>query len=217
MKNKNLAIGLIVFFTLLCFHSSLRAETDNELKLVFQAGQRDFSKFWPASGGEAKLDRPIRVYGLDKDAIQKSADGDDFSRALIPGNWVIPVEVNGKYKALFSVKADNGGYKGFSLQASSETRFYERLQKLRQIWSDSNGDNFKLISCDDPKAYFYTVTTISEPNLTPLTGGFTLNDKMWFIPPENLASPAPAVETIAELKEFWSKGLRWGPFGGLVS
>jgi len=226
MKNKKPAIFLIAVLSLFISSVAAKADTNDELKSASQAAQRDFPKFLKSmrsdkylgikANDKIELAEPIQVYEILKDVLEKMPAAKDITPALKAWNWIVPVQINGRYRALLHVKADNGVFKAYALESSPGNNFYDSLQKLRKVWSDKGKDAFRLVNCSDPRVYFYVVTKVTEPNLTPLTGGFTIKDRMWFIPPENLASPQPAVETIAELKEFWAKGLRWGPFGGLV-
>jgi len=229
MGKERSAVSVILVILSPFFCLGLHAAEPTESKLAQQAAERDLPRFLKAAwemkadfgfqpddkSEEVKLAKPMRVYGIDEDIVRNMKDGSSLAEVLAPGNWIFPVEVNGAYRTIFLVGLRNGHWKGFSL--AGEPAFAQTLRRLRQSWSDQGQDSFRLVSCDDPRSWFFIVTSVNVPNLTPLTSlaWVSPSEQKALAPPANLSSWLPAAKVISELKLFWSKGKHWGPFGGL--
>ncbi|MBF0489788.1 MAG: hypothetical protein HQL15_04115 [Candidatus Omnitrophica bacterium] len=224
MKKKLSSILFVAVAFLFFLSPSVFAQDGNSLELAKKAAERDFPAFlraaWKSESMKVnlgdnieavKLAKPIQTFWIDKKIIDKMTDLHNLASAVVPGGFIFPVEVGGKYEGEFIVGEVNGSWQGYSYGSGA---LYD-LQKLRQAWSKNGIDNFRLVKSWNPQVEFYIVTSIAEPNLTPLTGGFELNGEKWFEPPSDLSSWMPASKVISQLKRFWAKGLSWGPFGGL--
>lgn len=184
---------------------------------AIEAAERDFPRFRDAalmSGEEygfhpedsretVSLAEPVFVYHLDADAAKDLEDDfSNFSQILQPaGEWMFPVQVNGQYRTIFALRPRGDGWRGVYLGNSQLALL---LQELRSVWPGTGEDRFMLISCVDPRGFFFVALDAPEPNLTPLTRMQATSGRKLDLP-ENLDEVFPIETTMQFLRDLWAE------------
>jgi len=227
-----LIILLIVFVALLLLpavgacknpekQTSQKAESSKTEKVLHNvqmadlAAKRDFPRFLQAAWSrktdygfkaadeqnDVSLAAPIFVYGIDEEIVGKLKKEKDLASAVEPvGEWIYPVQVNNEYRTLFGLRLKNnsewrGVYLGNPYLAAS-------LQGIRKAWSSKHGDDFKLVSCVQPRSFFFIALHAGKPNLTPVTR-VSLGGSLHLAPPADWNSITSAGAVLESLKSFW--------------
>jgi hypothetical protein len=179
------------------------------------AAKRDFPKFL-RSAWENKTDygfkssddqnnvslaAPIFVYGIDEEIVGKLKKEKDLAATVEPvGELIYPVEVKQEYRTLFGVRLrSNNEWKGTYL---GNPYLAASLQGIRKAWSSKGNDNFKLVSCTQPRSFFFIALHANKPNLTPVTRVSVAKDK-YLLPPADWKSVTEAGPVLESLKHFW--------------
>jgi hypothetical protein len=228
-NRQSVAVAAVLLTSLLSlFPGPARSAEPQEPSAARQAAEKDFHQFLQASWEikkeygfqandkmeEASLAKPVPVYGIDPEKAGKLKAGSSILPSIdATGSWLFPVEVKGRYRTMFLVvRQGDGAFKGVSL---GDPDLAGKLQKLRRVWSVKGEDRFRYVTCFNPRSSFFIVTSVSKPNLTPLTK-IELGPKEKLTPPADPASWMSASKVIPKLQKFWSEGKRLSPFGGLA-
>jgi hypothetical protein len=198
-----------------------------DVNLATLAANRDFPKFLAGAWtqkmkygfkaadeqNDVSLANPIFVYGIDEEIVGKLNKEEDLAAAVEPvGEWIYPVQVKREYRTLFGVRLRSnnewrGTYLGNPYLAAS-------LQGIRKIWSSKNGDEFKLVSCIQPRAFFFIALHTDKPNLTPVTR-ISLGKGQYLAPPADWHSITPAGAVLESLKRFWKADMNDVPLDSI--
>jgi hypothetical protein len=115
---------------------------------------------------------------------------------------IYPVEVKQEYRTLFGVRLrSNNEWKGTYL---GNQYLAASLQGIRKAWSSKGVDDFKLVSCTQPRSFFFIALHAKKPNLTPVTRVSVREDK-YLLPPAKWDSVTEAKPVLESLKRFWKK------------
>jgi hypothetical protein len=186
-----------------------------DVNLATLAANRDLPKFLTSAWSrktdygfkatdeqnDVSLASPIFVYGIDEEIVGKLKKEKKLAAAVEPvGEVIYPVEAKGEYRTLFGVRLRSnnewrGTYLGNPYLAAS-------LQGIRKVWSSKNGDDFKLVSCTQPRSFFFIALHTDKPNLTPVTRVSVGEDK-YLLPPADWNSVTEAGPVLESLKHFW--------------
>jgi hypothetical protein len=149
---------------------------------------------------DVSLAEPILVYDIDEEIVGKLNREEDLASAVkLIGELIYPVQVKQEYRTLFGVRLRGdewrGSYLGNPYLAAS-------LQGIRKAWSSKDGDRFKLVSCIQPRSFFFIALHADKPNLTPVTRVAAGGGK-YLTPPQDWKSITPAGGVLESLKNFW--------------
>jgi hypothetical protein len=149
---------------------------------------------------DVSLAEPILVYSIDEEIVGKlNREGDLASAVELIGELIYPVQVKQEYRTLFGVRLRgdewHGSYLGNPYLAAS-------LQGIRKAWTSKDGDGFKLVSCIQPRSFFFIALHADKPNLTPLTR-IAVGGGQFLVPPTDWKSITPAGVVLDSLKRFW--------------
>jgi hypothetical protein len=216
LKKSTSILSLICLFwtLLLVTQSAFADEALSESALIKAAVEEDFQRFIKAAWQRKEsygfhaddrieavtLDRPVCVFGIDENLIENIVDVDNLVSNIRPvGEWMFPVMAHGEYRTLFGVRKHEYGWKGVYL---GNPYLAHAVEKLRRAWSLDGEDSFKLVSCVSPRSFWFIVTSVSMPNLTPLTM-VELGPDRKFLPPEDFSMLTPASDAASALKDYW--------------
>jgi hypothetical protein len=186
-----------------------------DVNLATLAANRDFPKFLTSAWSrktdygfkatdeqnDVSLASPVFVYGIDDQIVGKLKKEKELAATVKPvGELIYPVEAKGEYRTLFGVRLRSnnewrGTYLGNPYLAAS-------LQGIRKAWSSKGSDEFKLVSCTQPRAFFFIALHTDKPNLTPVTRVSVGEDK-YLLPPADWNSVTEAGPVLESLKHFW--------------
>ncbi len=184
---------------------------------AWQAARRDFPKFLTAAlkrgsdygflptdvAESVALAEPIPVYSLTPPTgAGLSPDGRDLYGAVAPaGEWIFPVAVSNAYRTLFGVRLRGSGWKGSYL---GNPVLAANLQGIRCAWSTNGVDRFDLLSCVNPRGFFFSVPGHTPPNLTPALPVIQ-PPALSLSPPSDWAAVTPAHTLLASLNAYWAQ------------
>jgi len=178
------------------FPNFLRAALQRPADYGFMPGDDD---------SNVRLASPLFIYNLAADSTNSvAADGSNLLSVIEPaGEWIFPVSVgNDDYRTLFGVRLHGQVWKAAYL---GNSYLAKQIQGLRAAWRKDGIDRFKLVSCVNPRAFFFIVEDAPLPNLTPLTPlVFGPNQKL--MPPSDWQEITPASISVGFLKALWSQG-----------
>lgn len=179
------------------------------------AANRDFPGFlksaWPQKTdygfkatdeqNDVSLAEPIFVYGIDEEIVGKLTGAAGLATAVEPvGELIYPVQVKQEYRSLFGIRLrDDGEWRGAYL---GNPYLAASLQGIRKAWISKNGDDFKLVSCIQPRSFFFIALNAGKPNLTPVTRVAVGNGK-YLVAPADWKVVTPAETVLESLKRFW--------------
>jgi hypothetical protein len=150
---------------------------------------------------DVSLAEPVLVYSIDEKIIGNLNGVAGLVAAVKPiGELIYPVQVKQEYRSLFGVRLRSnnewrGTYLGNPYLAAS-------LQGIRKAWPSKDGDGFKLVSCIQPRSFFFIALNSDKPNLTPVTR-VSLENGKYLAPPPDWNSITPAETVLESLKRFW--------------
>jgi hypothetical protein len=161
---------------------------------------------------DVSLAEPILVYDIDAEIVGKLNREEDLASAVkLIGELIYPVQVKHEYRTLFGVRLRgdewHGAYLGNPYLAVS-------LHGIRKAWSSKDGDRFKLVSCIQPRSFFFIVLHADKPNLTPVTR-VALGGGKYLAPPPDWNSITPAGSVLESLKNFWKSDANANGIGQL--
>lgn len=186
-----------------------------DIQQAKNAAQRDFPKFLDAAFEQksgygflpddtqesASLAEPVFIYDLNAEKA-RALTGDYSNLAAIfepAGEWIFPVQVAGEYRTLFGVRFFGSAWKGAYL---GNPYLAKSIQGIRSAWSDKGIDRFKLISCVNPRAFFFNIPSEQEANLTPVTV-IALASGERVLPPEQWCDLRPASKVMHIVQSYW--------------
>ncbi len=194
--------------------SSRQEQRTHNIQQATVAANRSLPKFlkgaWPQKTdygfkaedeqNDVSLAEPILVYSIDEEIVGKLNREEDLASAVeLIGELIYPVQVKQEYRTLFGVRLRgnewHGAYLGNPYLAAS-------LQGIRKAWTSKDGDRFKLVSCIQPRSFFFIALTADKPNLTPVTR-VSLAGGKYLVPPPDWNSITPAGVVLESLKSFW--------------
>ena len=149
---------------------------------------------------DVSLAEPILVYSIDEEIVGKLNREEDLASAVeLIGELIYPVQVKQEYRTLFGVRLRGDEWRGTYL---GNPYLAASLQGIRKAWTSKDGDGFKLVSCIQPRSFFFIVLHADKPNLTPVTRVSLGGDK-YLAPPPDWSSITPAGGVLESLKSFW--------------
>jgi hypothetical protein len=152
---------------------------------------------------DVSLAEPFFIYGIDEKIVGKLKREDDLVTAVVPvGELIYPVQVKQEYRSLFGVRLQQNEWKGTYL---GNPYLAASLQGIRRAWPSKNGDGFKVVSCIQPRSFFFIALNSDKPNLTPVTR-VSLENGKYLAPPPDWNSITPAETVLEALKSFWKSG-----------
>lgn len=184
------------------------------VQLATSAANRDFPRFlkgaWPQKKdygfkvedeqNDVSLAEPIRVYSIDGEIVAKLNRAEDLAAAVKPiGELIYPVQVKQEYRTLFGIRLRDGEWRGTYL---GNPYLAASLQGIRKAWASKNGDGFKLVSCIQPRSFFFIALNTDKPNLTPVTR-VAIGSGQYLVPPADWKVITPAETVLEPLKSFW--------------
>lgn|GEM_PF-3465913 len=189
-----------------------------DIQLATAAANRDFPGFLTGAWSrkmdygfkatdeqnDVSLAEPVLVYSIDEKIVGNLNGVAGLVAAVKPiGELIYPVQVKQEYRSLFGVRLRSnnewrGTYLGNPYLAAS-------LQGIRKAWPSKDGDGFKLVSCIQPRSFFFIALNSDKPNLTPVTRVAMENGK-YLAPPPDWNSITPAETVLESLKSFWKSG-----------
>ncbi|MFZ0034544.1 MAG: hypothetical protein WAK60_06105 [Sedimentisphaerales bacterium] len=187
-----------------------------DVNAATSAAKRDFPRFLKAAWSrkadygfkaddeqnDVSLAEPILVYGIDEDIVGKISGEGGLAAAVEPvGEWIYPVQVKKEYRTLFGVRLRKSGWGGTYL---GNPYLAASLQGIRKTWASKDGDGFKLVSCIQPRSFFFIALHADKPNLTPVTG-VSLGEGQHFAPPTDWKAITAAGPVLESLKHFWKE------------
>ena len=194
--------------------SSKQEQLLYNIQLVTAAANRDFPGFL-ASAWSRKVDygfketdeqndvslaEPVLVYSIDEEIVGKLNREEDLAAAVKPiGELIYPVQVKQEYRSLFGVRLRGDEWRGTYL---GNPYLAASLQGIRKAWASKDGDGFKLVSCVQPRSFFFIALHANKPNLTPVTR-VSLGSGKYLAPPPDWNSITPAGVVLESLKSFW--------------
>jgi hypothetical protein len=185
----------------------------HNVQLATLAANRDFPGFlkgaWPQKTdygfkaedeqNDVSLAEPILVYSIDEEIVGKLNREEDLAAAVeLIGELIYPVQVKQEYRTLFGIRLRDGKWRGTYL---GNPYLAASLQGIRKAWTSKDGDGFKLVSCIQPRAFFFIALHADKPNLTPVTR--VAIGEQHFAPPTDWNSITPAGGVLESLKRFW--------------
>jgi hypothetical protein len=194
---------------------SKREQLLYNIRLATAAANRDFPGFLTGAWSrkmdygfkatdeqnDVSLAEPVLVYSIDEKIVGNLNGGAGLVAAVKPiGELIYPVQVKQEYRSLFGVRLRSndewrGTYLGNPYLAAS-------LQGIRKAWTSKDGDGFKLVSCIQPRSFFFIALNSDKPNLTPVTR-VSLENGKYLAPPPDWNSITPAETVLESLKRFW--------------
>lgn len=194
--------------------ASDRKTVEAELSQVSAAAKKEFPKFLSAAWSSKEeygfrhedkkesvsLAKPIRVYGIDEESAARTGPEHSALDVLdFVGEWIFPVQVDDQYRTLFGVRWRDGEWRGTYL---GNPYLAKNLESIRRIWSFAGEDGFRLVSCVQPRSFFYTVDRAAFPNLTPMTP-IALGGPNALSPPRDWRNVIASRDTIDALLQLW--------------
>jgi hypothetical protein len=193
---------------------SRKEQRTHNIQQATAAANRDFPRFLKGAWlqkidfgfkaqdeqNDVSLAAPILVYSIDEEIVGKLNREEDLASAVeLIGELIFPVQVKQEYRTLFGVRLHGdewrGAYLGNPYLAAS-------LQGIRKAWTSKDGDSFKLVSCIQPRSFFFIALHTAKPNLTPVTRVSVGKDKT-LVPPADWKSVTDAKPVLEALKHFW--------------
>jgi hypothetical protein len=153
---------------------------------------------------DVSLAEPVLVYSIDEKIVGNLNGVAGLVAAVKPiGELIYPVQVKQEYRSLFGVRLRSnnewrGTYLGNPYLAAS-------LQGIRKAWPSKDGDGFKLVSCIQPRSFFFIALNSDKPNLTPVTR-VVVGSGQYLVPPADWKIVTPAETVLESLKLFWKSG-----------
>jgi hypothetical protein len=162
---------------------------------------------------DVSLAEPILVYSIDEEIVGKLNREEDLASAVeLIGELIYPVQVKQEYRTLFGIRLRDGEWRGTYL---GNPYLAASLQGIRKAWtSKKGGDGFKLVSCVQPRSFFFIVLHADKPNLTPVTR-VALGSGKYIAPPPDWNSITPAGGVLESLKSFWKSDANANGIGQL--
>jgi hypothetical protein len=194
--------------------SSKEEQRTHNIQQATVAANRDFPRFLKGAWSQktdfgfkaedeqndVSLAEPILVYSIDEEIVGKLNREGDLASAVEPiGELIYPVEVKQEYRTLFGVRLRGDEWRGTYL---GNPYLAASLQGIRKAWSSKDGDGFKLVSCIQPRSFFFIAMHADKPNLTPVTRIAT-GGGQFLVPPTDWNSTTPAGVVLESLKRFW--------------
>ncbi len=149
---------------------------------------------------DVSLADPILVYSIDEEIVGKLNREEDLASAVeLAGELIYPVQVKQEYRTLFGVRLRGDEWRGTYL---GNPYLAASLQGIRKAWTSKDGDGFMLVSCVQPRSFFFIAMHSGKPNLTPVTR-VSLGGGKYLTPLPDWKSITPAGGVLESLKSFW--------------
>lgn len=186
-----------------------------DIQHVKSAANRDFPSFLDAAWGQKEdygfetadekknisLGQPVCVYGLDQATVETIKNADELISNLKPvGEWIFPVCADDSYRTLYGVRLRKNEWRGSYL---GNPYLAKSLQDIRKVWSKNQHDKFILVSCVQPRSFYFNATE-EKLNLTPITP-ITSNRCDSIQPPGDWKNITPLKVVLKSLKCFWEE------------
>jgi hypothetical protein len=193
---------------------SSKQEPLPNVQLATLAANRDFLRFlngaWPQKmdygfkaedeQNDVSLAEPILVYSIDEEIVGKLNREKDLAASVKPiGELIYPVQVKQEYRTLFGVRLRDGEWRGTYM---GNPYLAASLQGIRKAWASKGGDGFKLVSCIQPRSFFFIALNAGKPNLTPVTR-VAVGSGKYLVPPADWKVITPAETALESLRRFW--------------
>lgn len=199
--------------------SSKQEQSLYNTRLATAAANRDFPGFLTGAWSrkmdygfkatdeqnDVSLAKPVLVYSIDEKIVGNLNGGAGLVAAVKPiGELIYPVQVKQEYRTLFGVRLrSNNEWRGTYL---GNPHLAASLQGIRKAWASKDGDGFKLVSCIQPRSFFFIALNSDKPNLTPVTR-VVVGSGQYLVPPADWKVITPAETVLESLKLYWKSGV----------